>query len=183
MYILAICLGLVLGGIFLIYLVWKNIGDASFQFSVREHTPFQLVHAEENKLIFKTDFPVSNTGKQCGTIMDCFVRPQLPYEQFDKVFVTGKVELQDRPRPDDYFEALIVNANKQIRINVYLTLASADGQDIKNVLSEMVDVPVDIIYQHTGRHIARMDKERLVLSAENIAALTGVKLADRYRKE
>ena len=42
----------------------------------------------------------------------------------------------------------------------------------------MVDLPLDIVYQHVSRHPWEISKKTIVLTAEEIADLVGIKLAD-----
>ena len=62
----------------------------------------------EDSLTISTVSEFVNDGKQCATIMDALVRPQLPYEQYDGLETRGHAELVTAPREDDYFEAYII---------------------------------------------------------------------------
>ncbi|TCS79711.1 hypothetical protein [Pectinatus cerevisiiphilus] len=160
----------------LIYLSWKRIGDADIKFYLEKHTPFVLAEAEKSRVIFTTTFEVANIGKQCATIMDCFVRSQLPYEQFDKVEVRGKAQLAGVPRDDDYFEAVLIQKHEKIEIVIKIELTDRNAGDIKKTLEHTVDIPVDVVYQHTARHEASLSKKRLVLPAKEIASLLNIEL-------
>ncbi|WP_196602384.1 hypothetical protein [Pectinatus frisingensis] len=162
----------------IIYLIWHNIGDADINFKIKEHTPFVLDELKEDKAVFSTEIEISNDGKQCATIMDCFIRSQLPYEQFASVKVYGKAELKNVPREDDYFEAVLIQKHEKINIVIKITLLDRNKQSIKETLRHVVDIPVDVVYQHTARHKAALDKKRLVLPAAEIAALLNIELVD-----
>lgn len=153
------------------YLIWRWIGDAVIDFRLDNHAPFILAKKTSDKAVFTAEFEVANTGKQCATIMDCFVRQQLPYEQFDGVRVKGKAELVGAPRPDDYFEAVLIQKGETIKLKVFIELSCAKSQGLLEAVKDIVDIPVDVIYQHTGRHIATLSKKRLILPASKIAAL------------
>ncbi|MDQ0204440.1 hypothetical protein [Pectinatus haikarae] len=164
--------------IILVYLKWRQIGDADIQFCIEKHTPFIVEENEKSRVVFSAEFEIVNAGKQCATIMDCFVRSQLPYEQFDGIEVRGKVQLAGVPREDDYFEAVLIQKFEKINLTVKIELIDRNRGDIRNTLRHMVDVPVDIIYQHTARHEAALSKKRLVLSAKKIASLLDLELID-----
>lgn len=52
----------------------------------------------EDSLTISTVIEFVNEGKQCATIMDALVRPQLPYEQYDGLETRGHAELVTAPR-------------------------------------------------------------------------------------
>ncbi|WP_196592499.1 hypothetical protein [Pectinatus sottacetonis] len=160
-----------------LYLAWKSIGDADIQFRIEEHSPFALEELNTQKAVFTTKFEVANEGKQCATIMDCFVRSQLPQEQFNKIRVRAKAELAGSPREDDYFEAVLIEKHKKISviIKIELSVCGNEEENIKEVLKNVVDIPVDVVYQHTARHEASLSKKRLVLPADEINKLCGEK--------
>ncbi|MBB5336879.1 hypothetical protein [Pectinatus brassicae] len=162
----------------LVYLAWEKIGDADIKFKIDKHTPFVLESSTDNKAVFTTEIEIANEGKQCATIMDCFVRSQLPYEQFDKVEVRAKAELLGSPREDDYFEAVLIQKFEKIKIMVKIELTARHNEMLNGIIPHIVDVPVDVVYQHTARHEASLSKHRLVLPAAKIAKLMNVELAD-----
>lgn len=176
MQVLGIILAVVIVLAVLFYLAWRSIGDADIQFRLEKHTPFVLTEEDKNHVVFTTTFEVANEGKQCATIMDCFVRSQLPYEQFDKIEVKGKAQLDGVPRDDDYFEAVLIQKYEKLKIVVMIELTDRFGEDIRKTLQHTVDIPVDIIYQHTARHEAALSKKRLVLPAKKIASLLNIEL-------
>ena len=86
----------------------RFIGDAIVNMKADEHTPFTVDEITQDSISFSTTINVANEGKQCATIMDCYVRPLLPFEQFDGVKVEAKAELKGVPREDDYFESVLI---------------------------------------------------------------------------
>ncbi len=116
-------------------------------------------------------------------IVDCIVRPQLPFEQYDGVDVRGKAEVDGRPRDDDYFEAVLVDPHSTLPILMKVKLMARKDMNIQEALSHMVDLPLDIIYTELGRFPWKLKKFRIVLSAEEIAKLAGVKLASEQEGE
>lgn len=156
----------------------RAIGNAIINMKEKERTPLKLDEITQDSVSFSTVINVSNDGKQCGTIMDCFVRQQLPYEQFDGVKVEAKAELKGAPREDDYFEAVLIQKRESIDIVIRVKLIDRKNNDIKKTLSHMVDLPLDIVYQHVARYPWTISKKTIVLTAEEITALAGVKLED-----
>ena len=70
---------------------------------------FTLVSKDEKSMTVQTSILFKNIGKSGATIMDAICRPQLPYEQYDKIATRGRAERLGAPREDDYFEAVIVH--------------------------------------------------------------------------
>ena len=52
---------------------------------VDSRKPFEVVEQTEDSVLLQTKIEFANEGTQCATIMDCMVRPQLPYEQYDSM--------------------------------------------------------------------------------------------------
>lgn len=156
----------------------RIIGDAIVNMKADEHTPFAVDEVTQDNISFSTTINVANEGKQCATIMDCYVRPLLPFEQFDGVKVEAKAELKGVPREDDYFEAVLIQKRESIDIVIRVKLIDRKNNDIKKTLTHMVDLPLDIVYQHTARYPWKISKKTVVLTAEEIADLAGIKLAD-----
>ncbi len=156
----------------------RAIGDAKVNMKTDERTPLKLDEITSDSISLSTTINVANEGKQCATIMDCYVRQLLPYEQFDGVKVEAKAELKGAPREDDYFEAVLIQKHESIDIIIRVKLTARKNHDIKQTLTHMVDLPLDIVYQHVARYPWKLSKKTIVLTAEENAALAGVKLAD-----
>jgi len=142
--------------------------------------PLTLDEKTDKKMSFHTELLFVNEGKQCGTIMDAIVRSQLPYEQYDGIEVRAKAERQGYPREDDYFEAVIIQKkgvkDDRMTMLIKVTLTARKGLNLTEALANMVDLPLDLIYQQTGRTVVHYKKLRLTIKAEEIAKLAGVKL-------
>ena len=144
----------------------------------KQRTPFKVVEQTEDSITLSTKLEFANEGKQCATIMDCIVRTLLPYEQYDGIRAQGKAELEGVPREDDYFEAVLIQKQESIFINAFVKLTARKGMDLKTALSQMVDLPMDIIYMETGRNPWKYSKVRVILTAGELAGLAGAELAD-----
>ena len=166
-------LAVVVLGALLIWAYIQHKGDAVFYAEAEKEPSFEILSRDEKNVVLATTFPLKNIGKQGGTIMDCILRPLLPYEQYDCIEVRGKMEQADRPREDDYFEAVIVPRGQQIELKAVLRLTARKGLSLEKALQKMVDVPMDVIYTAVSRHPWRMVKVRLVLTAEEIARVMG----------
>lgn len=153
-------------------------GNAELNVKVNERTPFSVEKMTEDQITFCTKVEIANEGRQCGTIMDCYVRTLLPYEQYDGVEARGKAEWEKAPREDDYFEAMLIPKKEKIYILVKVTLKARKAETIQDALRHMVDLPIDLVYQHVARYPWRISKKRIVLTAPEIAELAGITLAD-----
>lgn len=100
----------------------RVVGDAIVNMKASEHTPFTVDEITQDSISLSTTINVANEGKQCATIMDCYVRQLLPYEQFDGVKVEAKAELKGVPREDDYFEAVLIQKKESIDIVIRVKL-------------------------------------------------------------
>lgn len=162
-----------------VYLLVLKIGNAKFNLKTEDHTPFVVELMTDDSIMLSTKIEFANEGKQCGTIMDCYVRHLLPYEQFDGVRIYSKAELDGAPREDDYFEAVLIQRNSSIHIVIQIILTARKAAKIKEVLTNMVDLPIDVVYQYVARDPWAIGKKRIVITAEEIAKLAGVTLADK----
>lgn len=171
-------LGLIIFLMVVIEVFFNFEGDAVIDVRTESRTPFKLEKTEKDAVTLSTKVVFANIGKQCGTIMDCYVRTLLPYEQYDGIEARSKAELVAAPREDDYFEAVLIPKKDSIEVLVKVTLRARKTDDIKAALVHMVDLPLDLVYQHTGRHPWTISKKRIVLTAAEIAGLVGITLAE-----
>jgi hypothetical protein len=156
--------------------VWLFVarqGDAQFKFMVDQHTAFTVTERTAETVTLSTNVPFLNIGTQDGTIMDAYTRHLLPYEQYDAVEVNSRLELESAPRTDGYFEAFIVpkSTGKSVVVTVKFTAKSGT---IEQALSQMVDMPVDIVYQIVARGPWYIDKTRMTITAAEIAKAMAV---------
>ena len=156
---------------------WKE-GNTRVILHADTHTPFAVEKMTDESLVLTSRVEFTNTGSQCATIVDCLLRTQLPYEQYDGIEVWGKIEREGTPREDDYFESTLIEGGEKLAIKVIGRLTARKGMDLRTALTHMVDLPMDIIYTQLGRRPWIMGKERIVLTSEEIAQLAGVELAN-----
>ncbi len=154
--------------------VWLFIakqGDADFEFKVNERTDFIVVDQTEKTATFSCKVAFINKGSQDGTIMDAYPRHLLPYEQFDGVEVTSRMELTTAPRTDNYFEAVIIPKGTGGNVIVTVTFTAKTG-NIKDALQNLydlsVDMPIDIVYQIVARTPWYIHKARMIMSCDEI---------------
>jgi len=144
--------------------------------------PVELESKDDNSLVLSKKLRFYNEGKQCATIMDAICRSQLPYEQYDGIEVRAKAEREGEVREDDYFEAVIIQCKGykggEDSLNIYakVKLTPRKGMSLDEALSHMVDLPLDFIWQETGRMPQHYKKIRITITAEEIAKLAGVQL-------
>ena len=75
---------------------------------IDKRTPFKVESRDEKSITLSTTIEFFNEGKQSAMIVDAYVKPQLPFEQYDGMDVRGKAEVEGNPREDDYFEARVM---------------------------------------------------------------------------
>ncbi|WP_314619961.1 hypothetical protein [uncultured Selenomonas sp.] len=177
-----IAVGVVLAALFFcvaaakLYLV--HSGTEEIVVKLTERTPFAVAARDERSVTLVTKMEFANVGKQVGTIMDAFVRPLLPYEQYDGLEVRGRAEREGAPREDDYFEAVLIEHAESIFVKAYVTLTARGGRTLEEAVAHMVDFPAELIYQETGRHPWKYSKVTIPVRAQEVASLVGVTLAD-----
>lgn len=160
---------LVIAGI-VILAVWLYIvrqGDAEFEFLVDQRTDFVLDKLSTDKAVFSCKVPFVNKGTQDGTIMDAYPRHLLPYEQYDLAEVQSRLTLEANPRTDGYWEAVIIPKTTGGAIILTVQFTAKNG-DIRDALRQMVDMPIDIVYQVVARSDWYIQKTRLVMTADEI---------------
>lgn len=160
------------------WLLVKYQGDAELEIKTAEKSSVTVKSADEKSVVLICQMPMVNKGKQIATIIDCFTRHLLPYEQFDGIKASSRVMRIDAIREDDYFESYLLKQNKRIDLIVEVTLETRRDEDIRKTLENMVDLPVDILVQLVTRANLRIEKTRVVFDAKEIADAVGVKLAD-----
>lgn len=172
-------LGIVITVSLLVWMFITQKGNANFEVRAKEHTAFEIEEVTQDSVTLRCKVEFANVGKQCGTIMDCYVRHLLPYEQFDGVSVYSKAELESAPREDDYFEAVLIQHQSSIFVVVKVKLVARKCDDIKVALADMVDMPIDLVYQYVARKPWAIGKERIELPAAEIAKLVGINLSGK----
>ena len=161
-----------------LYLAAAGIEDIRVDTSA----PVVVEAQDDNSIVLSKKLNFYNEGKQCATIMDAICRSQLPYEQYDGIEVRGKAEREGEVREDDYFEAVIIQkkgykgGEDSLNIFAKIKLTPRKGMSLDEALSHMVDLPVDFIWQETGRAVQHYNKLRIEITAEEIAKLAGVQL-------
>lgn len=162
-----------------LYLVLEMLGKENVVVDVNKRTKFEVVEQTEDSLTFSTTLEFLNDGKSCATIMDCMVRPQLPYEQYDGIETRGHAELSTAPREDDYFEAVLIQkGGDKINIKAQVKLIARKGMNIKEAISKMPDFTFQLIWLETGRMPCSYKQVRIEATAAEIAKLAGTKLVE-----
>lgn len=160
----------------------RHLGTEIIVPQVENRSRFALDAQTEDSMSISTVIEFVNEGKQCATIMDALVRPQLPYEQYDGLETRGHAELADVPREDDYFEAYIIQKKgykggldrASIRCRVKLT--ARKGMSIKEAVARMPDFNFQLIWLETGRTPCHYRQLRIEVPAAEVAALAGTEL-------
>lgn len=146
--------------------VWRQ-GDADFYFDVANRSKLVLESESADNMVFSFRLPFRNRGSQQGTMMDVFARPWLPREQFSAAELTTKVTAESSPREDGYWEAALFPMDKIDRDVAIISLRfDAHGGDIRQAMEQMVDLPLNVIYQAIGRSDWYMAKVMVELPIE-----------------
>ncbi len=150
--------------------IWRQ-GDADFIFDTAKRSRLVLEKETKNEMVFSFSVPFRNRGSQQGTLMDVFVRPWMPREQFSAAELTTKVTVASCPRSDGYWEATLF-PNEKLENDVAvikLRFYSEDG-NIRQAMAHIVDLPLNIVYQVVARAEWYLTKTMLELPMEEFHA-------------
>lgn len=161
-----------------IFTFLKKRGKEKVVPHLQTRTPFKIVSRDEKSVTLSTTIDFRNEGKQSAMIVDAICHPLLPFEQYDGIAVSGKVEREGKPREDGYFEALVIEHQEGVNIVATVTLTARKGMTLEQALSHMVDFPIEIVYREVGRTPMHWSIARIILTAEELAKLTGVTLVE-----
>ena len=170
--------------IIVIAAVWLYIarqGDAEFVFLVDQRTAWVVEEFHEDSVTFSVKIPFINRGSQDGTIMDAYTRHLLPFEQCDAVEVYSRLTNEALFRSDGYWESVIVPKHTGGTAVVTIRLTAKKGS-IATALADMVEMPVDIVYQVVARSLWYISKNRLLFNADE-ARLAFERKQDHQRSE
>lgn len=157
-----------------IFIFLKNRGQEKVVPKINSRTAFKILARDEKSVTLSTTIEFRNEGKQSAMIVDAICHPLLPFEQYDGINVRGKVEREGKPREDDYFEALVLEHQESVNLVETITLTARKGMTLEEALSHMVDFPIELVYREVGRTPMHWSIARIVLTAEELAQLTGV---------
>lgn len=150
--------------------IWKQ-GDAEFVFETDKRSQLVLEQETADQMGFSFSVPFRNRGSQQGTLMDVFVRPWIPMEQFSAAELTTLVTVESTPRSDGYWEAtLFPNEKMESDVAVIKLKFRTSGGDIRQAMDKMVDLPLNIIYQVVARAEWYLSKTMLELPVEEFHA-------------
>ena len=146
--------------------IWRQ-GDADFVFDTGSRTQLLLEKETADEMVFSFSVPFRNRGSQQGTLMDVFVRPWMPMEQFSAAELTTQVTVASTPRNDGYWEAtLFPNEKLENDVAVIQLKFRTNGGDIRQAMDQIVDLPLNIIYQVVARAEWYLSKTMLELPME-----------------
>ena len=111
----AVAIGLVVVAFVVFRLFFSLEKNSRVIVRLEKRSPFALESMTDTDAVLYCSVPFENLGGQYVTLVDCVVRPQLPFEQYDGIDARGKAEVDGKPREDDYFEATLVDAHNSLR--------------------------------------------------------------------
>lgn len=156
------------------FVYWQ--GGIDVRIGETGRSKLEVISQTDKQVTLQCQVEMANHGKQIAILLDCFTRHLLPYEQYDGVKLSSRLMRSDAVREDDYFEAYLLKQNKKIDLFIELTFTARRDESIQQALSQMVDVPVEIIYEVESRLGLKHEKHRLEFTAEEIAAAAGAVL-------
>lgn len=164
--------------VLIVYFYLKNRGEEIVVPKLKNRSSFVLVSRDEKSVTLSTTVEFRNEGTQSAMIVDAICKPQLPFEQYDGMNVRGKIEREGKPREDDYFEALVLEHQQSVNLVATVKLTARKNLSLAEAVSHMVDFPIEIIYREVGRNPMHWSIARIILTAEELASLTNVKLVE-----
>lgn len=170
--------GLIVAAVAVAAIVWlylKRRGQEKVVPKLEIRTPFKIESRDEKSVTLSTTIEFRNEGTQSAMIVDAICHPLLPFEQYDGMNVRGKAEREGVPREDDYFEALVIEHQQSARLVAKVTLTARKGLSLEEAVAHMVDFPIEFIYREVGRTPMHWSIARMILTAEELAKLVGVR--------
>ncbi|MEG1159997.1 MAG: hypothetical protein RSC56_04245 [Acidaminococcaceae bacterium] len=161
-----------LGFAVIVVYAWTKATDDT-KILAAKRTPLVLESMTATEAVFSLGMPLVNDGKEEAAILDVFVRPYLPQEQFDAATVFGHVETADRRRSDNYFEALMLKSKGVKPLIVTLRFVANNGLTIKEALAHMVDMDAAVYYNGLARKDIYIRKTFFTIMGEEIRTLVG----------
>ena len=162
--------------VLLVLLYLKNRGEEIVVPKLESRTPFKIESRDEKSLTLSTVIEFRNEGTQSAMIVDAICHPLLPFEQYDGIAVRGKAEREGKPREDDYFEALVIEHQQSVNLVAKVTLTARKNLSLEEAVAHMVDFPIEFLYREVGRTPMHWSIARVILTAEELSKLVGVKL-------
>ena len=170
--------GLIVAILAVVLVVWlylKRRGQEKVVPKLESRTPFKIERRDEKSVTLSTTIEFRNEGTQSAMIVDAICHPLLPFEQYDGMAVRGKAEREGVPREDDYFEALVIEHQQSAMLVAKVTLTARKGLSLEQAVAHMVDFPIEFIYREVGRTPMHWSIARVILTAEELAGLVGVR--------
>jgi hypothetical protein len=171
MAIVGIIIVLIIVGVLAFGAFINKQGSEEVVFYVDKRTPVKLVKATPELIKFELDVPFANVGQEEGIIMDAYVRPYVCVEQYDGALLRGKVNLKDKPRDDDYFEAMLVPPNTKNVLTLKFELTPLKAKDAQAAAAGMPDMDVALYVEERGRTELYRDKKIITLTREEFQSL------------
>ena len=163
--IIEIIAGLILLGVVAVAVFIAMQPKHKFVFDVANRTKAELAAKTDDKLCFNVDVPFTNEGGDEGLVLDAFIRPYLPQEQYDKALVRGKINL------DDYFEAMVMPKGEHKTMTVKFELTPMHGATLAEAVNGLPDFDVALFWECRGRENLYTVKKFITISADEVKAL------------
>ena len=165
--LLGIVVLVVIVGIALLLFINQQ-GKENVVFAIDKRTQAKLVKETPGKITFEVEVPVENVGQDEGIIMDAYMRPYLCQEQYEGALLRGKVNLKDKPRADDYFEAMIAKPHEPYIFVLKFELTPIKAANAREALLGMPDIDVALFADQRGRSELYTTKKIITLTSEEL---------------
>lgn len=173
LYIIGVIIGLCILGFFAMIIFAQLRGNADVQVLVKEVSGFKLIDINDKKAVFTLEVPIKNFGSQESAVVDAFARPLLPEEQFKDAVAYAHLENMEARRNDNYFEAVLVPSGVKKDLIITLELVARNSKNIKEVLSDMVDMDIAVYIDGSARKGLYVHKGYITIMGEEIKSLVG----------
>ena len=126
---------------FLLLYIWYQ-GNESFVIYEETRTKLQPMVENSDGKILICEVEFANEGKQPVNMMDIFTRSKLNVCGEPSKFIWSKAELSGRPRKDDYFEAMVINARQNGKLLLHLVIPDDVKWKHYRSLADSVDITI-----------------------------------------
>lgn len=165
--IITILIGLICLGFIVYWAICFIQGDCKFYINKNKMSPIKVESMSDNHALLTFTVPITNKGKQNGTIMDAFIRTYVPFEQYDEAFFSTLLTDKEMPRHDGYWQACIVSKGASKKLLCKIIIQGKSGNILRD-LETIPDIPLEIIYQAVGRSDYYYEKEMINITSEEI---------------
>lgn len=117
-------------------------GNESFMIYGEKRTKLQPLFENSDGQLLICEVEFANEGKQPVNMMDIFTRSKLNICGEPSKFIWSKAELSGRPRKDDYFEAMVINAKQKGKLLLHFVIPDTVKWNHYRSFADSVDITI-----------------------------------------